>query len=106
MNSIAAIAAKQNSRRPAINHKNLCSHEQTPAARKACKEAYWAAQQAPTAPEPVKLTATYKGEVTWVSARGRKNVGHIVGDKGAGRMVVKTATGRLVQVAFASLQAV
>jgi hypothetical protein len=107
VNTISEIAAIQNSRRPALNHKALCSHPQTPAARKACKEAYWAAQQAPAAtPEPVALTATYKGLVGWTSARGKEQRGHIVADKGAGRLVVQTATGRLVQVAFTSLRAV
>lgn len=105
--NISEKAAKQNSRRPALNHKNLCSHEQTPAARKACKEAYWAAQQAPAAkPEPVSLTAQYRGDVTWTSSRGRKQVGIIVRDAGAGRMVVETTTGRFVHVAFTALSAV
>lgn len=36
--------AEQAARRTQLNHKSQCTHPQTPAARRACREEYWAAQ--------------------------------------------------------------
>lgn len=35
---------EQAARRKQLNHKSQCKHPQTPAARRACREEYWAAQ--------------------------------------------------------------
>jgi hypothetical protein len=53
-------ASAQGTRRQQLNHRTQCKHAQTPAARRACREAYWAADssttrdEAPAAPQPVK----------------------------------------------------
>lgn len=52
--------ATQGTRRTQLNHKTQCKHAQTPAARRACREAYWAADssttkdEAPSAPAKAK----------------------------------------------------
>lgn len=101
--AIPTPAKARATRRPQINHK-ACDHAQTPKARRECRKAFWTAK-AEQAPAPV-LTAQYEGLVGWTSGKGREMRGNIAKDLGTGRVQVRTATGRVVQVAFTSLRLV
>lgn len=76
----AKVAKVQGFRRTQLNHKNMCTHAQTPKARRTCKEAFWAGVKvmmtegkltedqawehcikALTSPKPAKLTVVPLG---------------------------------------------